>query len=85
MGTEEASTGRCLCGDLRFEYRGAPIKTVHCHCESCRRHTSSPFTTFIIIEKDSFRYTRGSAGRLCLYTWRRRAYSLRTLRLADFL
>jgi hypothetical protein len=61
MGTEkiEVTTGRCLCGDIRFEYRGAPIRTSHCHCESCRRHTSSPFTTFIIIDKGSFRYTQG--------------------------
>lgn len=52
-------TGRCLCGDIRFEYRGEPVETMHCHCESCRRHTSSPVTTFVILGKDSFRYTRG--------------------------
>ena len=40
-------TGRCLCGDIRYEYRGAPLKILHCHCESCRRHTSSPVATFV--------------------------------------
>lgn len=55
----EATTGRCLCGDIRFEYEGAPLETMHCHCESCRGHTSGPISTFLIIDKRSFRYTRG--------------------------
>ena len=56
----EATTGRCLCGDIRFEYRGAPIRTMHCHCDSCRRHTSSPISTFIVIDRETFRYTQGA-------------------------
>lgn len=52
-------TGRCLCGDIRYEYRGAPVKILHCHCESCRRHTSSPITTAVCVAKDGFRYTKG--------------------------
>jgi hypothetical protein len=55
----EVTTGRCLCGDIRFEYRGAPIETLHCHCESCRRHTSSPLSTFVVVDKGSFCYTKG--------------------------
>ena len=53
------TTGRCMCGDIRFEYRGQPIETGHCHCESCRRHTSAPFVTYVVIDKAAFRYTRG--------------------------
>jgi hypothetical protein len=56
----EATTGRCLCGDIRFEYHGAPIETMHCHCESCRRHASSPFSTFVVIDKSTFRYMKGA-------------------------
>ena len=52
--------GRCLCGDIRYEYRGTPIETLHCHCESCRRHASSPFSTFVVVDKGSFKYTQGS-------------------------
>jgi hypothetical protein len=55
----EATMGRCLCGDIRFEYRGKPVETVHCHCDSCRRHSSSPFSTFVVIDKGTFRYTKG--------------------------
>jgi hypothetical protein len=32
----EVTKGRCLCGEIRFEYRGPSIETLHCHCESCR-------------------------------------------------
>ena len=52
-------TGRCLCGEIRYEYRGAPLKILHCHCESCRRHTSSPVASFVCVPADSFRYTKG--------------------------
>jgi hypothetical protein len=53
-------TGRCLCGDIRYEYRGAPVKILHCHCESCRRHTSSPVATFVCVPQEGFRYTQGT-------------------------
>ncbi len=40
-------SGGCLCGAVTFTYEGAEIWCAHCHCESCRRTTSSPFTTFV--------------------------------------
>jgi hypothetical protein len=56
----EVTTGRCPCGDVRFEYRGAPFETGYCHCETCRRHTSSLFVAFVVIDKGAFRYTKGA-------------------------
>ncbi|MDX2201492.1 MAG: GFA family protein [Hyphomicrobiaceae bacterium] len=46
--------GRCLCGAVRFRYRGAPNWMLHCHCESCRRATSSPMTTWISVPREAF-------------------------------
>ena len=40
------TTGRCLCGAIQFEFAGEAVETTHCHCESCRRQTSSPVATF---------------------------------------
>jgi hypothetical protein len=53
------TTGRCLCGAIRYEYEGEAVLVTHCHCESCRRQTSSPLTTFIILPKAALRFTHG--------------------------
>ena len=50
-------TGHCLCGACGFAYTGAPRFMVHCHCESCRRATASPFTSFIGIPDGHWRWT----------------------------
>lgn len=52
-----ATRGRCLCGETTFEYDGPIAWCGHCHCESCRRNTSSAFTTFFGVERSSFRWT----------------------------
>lgn len=57
--TDKPVTGRCLCGDIRYEYTGVPAKILHCHCESCRRHTSCPVSTFVCVPGEGFRFTRG--------------------------
>jgi hypothetical protein len=53
------TTGHCLCGAVQFEYDGAPTATVHCHCESCRRQTSSPVATFVLVPRAALRFTCG--------------------------
>ena len=52
-------TGRCLCRTITFEVAASPLTVVYCHCESCRRSTSSPVTTFLIVRKADFAYTGG--------------------------
>jgi hypothetical protein len=52
--------GRCLCGSIVFQYEGTPNWTLHCHCESCRRATSSPMTTWISVPRSTFFFTKGS-------------------------
>ena len=52
--------GHCLCRAIVFEYDVEPNWTLYCHCESCRRATSSPITTWISIPRHAFRFTRGT-------------------------
>jgi hypothetical protein len=58
----DVKKGHCLCGHVTFEYRGPEIWCGHCHCESCRRATSSPFTTWVGVRRDSCRLTGAEPG-----------------------
>ena len=49
--------GRCLCGKVTFEFEGDVNWCAHCHCESCRRNTSSAVATFIGVPRAAFRFT----------------------------
>jgi hypothetical protein len=53
------TTGRCLCRDIEYAFSGAPDRMFHCHCESCRRHVSSPVATFVCVLRETFRFTKG--------------------------
>jgi hypothetical protein len=44
--SDEVRNGRCLCGAVRFETRGAPRFISNCHCETCRRASSAPSVTW---------------------------------------
>jgi hypothetical protein len=51
--------GRCLCSDIAYEFDGDPLWIAHCHCESCRRATSSAFATYVGVKLAQFRYLKG--------------------------
>jgi len=51
--------GRCLCGAVRFTADAAPKWIAHCHCESCRRSTGAPMTTYVGFHSESFAFTEG--------------------------
>jgi hypothetical protein len=58
MTVGAASTaGHCLCGAVRYEVQGAPNWVDHCHCDSCRRTCSAPFTTFFGVTDGNWRWT----------------------------
>lgn len=57
MEGEAVKRGRCLCGAVTYEYSGPENWRGHCHCESCRRNTSSPFTTFMGVPNEAFEFT----------------------------
>lgn len=50
-------SGGCLCGRVRYTARARPLWVVHCHCSSCRHHTSSPAATFIGFPEQAVRWS----------------------------
>ncbi len=51
-------SGRCLCGATRFTCDAPPLWQGHCHCQSCRRATASPFTSFFGIPDGHWHWTK---------------------------
>jgi hypothetical protein len=52
-------TGRCLCGEVRYELEGELAPLVNCHCRHCRRAHASAFTTCSWLPRSAFRFTAG--------------------------
>ena len=56
----ESLSGGCLCGDVRYEIRGAPVHVFHCHCSMCRRAGGTAFQTWAGLEADALTVTQGT-------------------------
>ncbi len=56
----EPLSGGCLCGDVRYEVRGAPVYVFHCHCSMCRRAGGAAFQTWAGLEADAVTVTQGT-------------------------
>lgn len=54
---DRGGTGRCLCGAIRFAFDAKPNWQAHCHCESCRRNCSAPFTSYFGVSHGHWRWT----------------------------
>ncbi|MEM7466195.1 MAG: GFA family protein [Pseudomonadota bacterium] len=42
-------TGRCSCGQVRYEIRNEPLFTQACHCTDCQRTTGSAFVIHAVV------------------------------------
>ena len=49
--------GGCLCGDVRYKSRCAPITTVQCYCSDCRRIGGTGHATHTVIPESDFHLT----------------------------
>ena len=42
--------GGCLCGAVRYEWRGASVSASYCHCTDCRKATGGPYTVGVGVD-----------------------------------
>lgn len=57
-------TGRCFCGHVSWRSAGPVLWAGNCHCESCRRATSSPFTAFFGVPRSGIQWSGQDALRV---------------------
>lgn len=57
--TPDKVSGGCMCGAIRYEATGTPVNANFCHCESCRRHTSSPVVALVGYPLTQVSFTKG--------------------------
>lgn len=62
LGKRLIRTGHCLCGRVRYRADGPVLWQKHCHCESCRRATSAPVTTYFDVTDGGWRWTGAAPG-----------------------
>ncbi len=56
--------GRCLCGAVTWVSGGPVLWAGHCHCDSCRRATGAPFTSFFGVPRAGVTWTGEMSKRL---------------------
>ena len=66
--------GGCLCGAVRFEAKGPPLKPHTCSCRMCQRHTGALTAAWVEFPKDAVAWT-GPGGPPA--TWRSSDWSSR--------
>ncbi len=51
------ATGRCMCGEIRYEISQPVIATGFCHCRMCQRFNSAPFSVWAVFPVEAVRFT----------------------------
>jgi len=53
-------TGSCLCGAIKYEVNGEPVRTAVCHCDDCRKATGSSYATNFFFKEEDIVVTEGT-------------------------
>ncbi len=53
-------TGRCQCGEIRYESVGEPFALYICHCLECQKQSASAFGISLDVPRIGFRIIQGT-------------------------
>jgi hypothetical protein len=56
---EEAPTGRCACGSVRYRLSSAPFDAGWCHCRICQLVSGTPAMAFATLPQGDLVFTEG--------------------------
>jgi hypothetical protein len=57
--TNPLITGRCLCGEVRFQISELPSDVSYCHCRMCQRSSGGQVNAGAIVARAALRFTQG--------------------------
>ena len=60
MAAEQAFTGGCQCGAIRYEITAPPTDAYYCHCRICQRAGGAPVNATARFPSDAFRLLQGA-------------------------
>lgn len=55
-------TGKCFCGAVEIEVKGAPVAMGYCHCSSCRSWSAAPVNAFTLWKPEDVTVKKGAAS-----------------------
>lgn len=58
----ETYHGKCYCGAVEIEAKGAPANMGYCHCANCRAYTGGPVNAFTLWKPDDVKVTKGESS-----------------------
>lgn len=61
----ETYTGNCLCGDVTYVAKGAPVVVARCHCEACRRLSGAGHSTGAMFRSEAVEIS----GKVATFTY----------------
>jgi hypothetical protein len=55
----DRAEGGCLCKSVRYRVTGAPLSSIICHCNSCRKASGAPSVAWLTFNVDNFELLSG--------------------------
>lgn len=52
-------TGRCQCGEIRYQSHAEPLALYICHCRECQKQSASAFGISVDVPRTGFKITQG--------------------------
>ena len=61
MTSDVKYEGSCLCGQVKVQVEGPPIRAGYCHCKTCRKGHAAPVNAVAVWSNEAVRVIQGEA------------------------